>query len=209
MNSQQDPKQRIIQKASDWMFRYGIKRLNMDMLSSELGMSKKTIYQFFKSKDDLVEQVIDHFVSSITSAQEEKLSQVSTPLEKISAIMTPVYRLLVHVDKIFTEDLFRMYPELWEKINAIRVKRLEKIRELISEGIWEGVFKPVDPEMAANLLTVSVTNFIHPENLERLNVTPAQALYFLLNTFFTGILSEDKKNSFGPFEPRPPFNPEA
>ena len=40
-------------------FRYGIKHVTMDDIARELGMSKKTIYQFYKEKDDLVNQLCE------------------------------------------------------------------------------------------------------------------------------------------------------
>ncbi len=49
---------RIKQKANDLMMQYGIRSVSMDDIAGSLGMSKKTIYQFFADKDELVEAVI-------------------------------------------------------------------------------------------------------------------------------------------------------
>ena len=50
--------QRIVEKAQELFFRYGLKSVTMDDIASNLGASKKTIYQYFKDKDHLVDAVV-------------------------------------------------------------------------------------------------------------------------------------------------------
>src|ERR1700759_5292531 len=52
-------KERILTKAADLFMRYGIRTITMDEIAAQLGISKKTIYQFFTDKDDMVSAVID------------------------------------------------------------------------------------------------------------------------------------------------------
>ena len=56
-------KDRILVKAADLFCRYGIRTITMDEIASQLGISKKTIYQFFTDKDDMVSAVIDQEIS--------------------------------------------------------------------------------------------------------------------------------------------------
>jgi TetR/AcrR family transcriptional regulator, cholesterol catabolism regulator len=53
-----DKKIEIIEKATQVFLKYGIKSVTMDDMARELVMSKKTIYQYFKDKNELVEQII-------------------------------------------------------------------------------------------------------------------------------------------------------
>ena len=50
-----ESKERTIQKATDLFMRYGIRSITMDEIAGQLGISKKTIYQFFTDKDEMVE----------------------------------------------------------------------------------------------------------------------------------------------------------
>src|SRR6202000_2790704 len=59
-----DVKERILSKAADLFMRYGIRSITMDEIASQLGISKKTIYQFFTDKDDLVSAVIEREISA-------------------------------------------------------------------------------------------------------------------------------------------------
>ena len=54
-----EPKERILQKAADLFFRYGIRSVTMDEIAGQLGISKKTIYQYYTDKDEIVEGIID------------------------------------------------------------------------------------------------------------------------------------------------------
>src|SRR5580765_7887912 len=52
-------KDRILEKATDLFMRYGIRSITMDEIAAQLAISKKTIYQFFTDKDEIVEAVVD------------------------------------------------------------------------------------------------------------------------------------------------------
>ena len=55
-------KSRILEKGTELFFRYGVKTVTMDAIASELGISKKTIYQHFPDKDSMVYEVVKNFV---------------------------------------------------------------------------------------------------------------------------------------------------
>src|SRR5664279_3582554 len=52
-------KERILEKATELFLRYGIRSITMDEIAAQLGISKKTIYQFFTDKDAMVEAVVE------------------------------------------------------------------------------------------------------------------------------------------------------
>jgi AcrR family transcriptional regulator len=54
-----DPKERIQAKADELFMQYGIRSISMDDIAAGLAMSKKTLYQFFADKDELVDAVVD------------------------------------------------------------------------------------------------------------------------------------------------------
>src|SRR3954468_1153843 len=54
-----DPKERILVKSNELFNRYGIRSVSMDDIAAQLGMSKKTLYQYYSDKDDLVNAVFD------------------------------------------------------------------------------------------------------------------------------------------------------
>src|ERR1700724_161546 len=58
-----ESKDRILEKATDLFMRYGIRSITMDEIAAQLGISKKTIYQFFTDKDAMVEAVVNEEIN--------------------------------------------------------------------------------------------------------------------------------------------------
>ena len=54
-----EPQEKILKTSLELFFKYGIKRVTMDDIAKELGMSKKTIYHFYNEKDELVNQLCE------------------------------------------------------------------------------------------------------------------------------------------------------
>ena len=60
-----ESKERILIKAEELFMQYGIRSVSMDDISNNLGMSKKTLYQYFADKDELVDAVVDKHIREI------------------------------------------------------------------------------------------------------------------------------------------------
>ncbi|MFZ1857244.1 MAG: TetR/AcrR family transcriptional regulator, partial [Chitinophagaceae bacterium] len=60
-----EPKERILLKAEELFMQYGIRSVSMDDIANNLGMSKKTLYQYFADKDELVEAVVDGHITLV------------------------------------------------------------------------------------------------------------------------------------------------
>ena len=59
-----DKKEYILKQIRELYLKFGIKSVTMDDVASEFGISKKTLYQYFEDKADLVQQVIDFYLKS-------------------------------------------------------------------------------------------------------------------------------------------------
>ena len=54
-------KERITEKAHELFMRYGVRSVSMDDIAAQLGMSKKTLYQYYTDKEELVDAVLSSF----------------------------------------------------------------------------------------------------------------------------------------------------
>ena len=85
--------EKIIKRASELMMQFGIRTVTMDDISRDLGISKKTIYQYFKDKKELVNRITslhlqieeEHFVSTVNQSENSvhELMLVSQCLESL------------------------------------------------------------------------------------------------------------------------------
>lgn len=136
-------KQRIREKATELFLRYGIRSVSMDDIATHLGMSKKTIYQSFSDKDELVDDVID---AEISHMQEECLvtqGQSTDAVEEIFLTMVMVQEQLRNLNPVMIYDLqkfhFRSYQRFMDHKNRFL---LEIIRANLAKGIREGLYRP-------------------------------------------------------------------
>ena len=133
-------KQEFLQKVFKLYHKYGIKSVTMDDVARELGISKKTLYEWVKDKHELVEQVIDY--SQHCKEQEEHLNAQKSALDKVFSVYAFVATILKDFNPSVAYDLKKYYPDLFEKKQKEqRTKMLEGMRQNLTLGIKEGVYR--------------------------------------------------------------------
>ena len=115
-----EAQEKIQKTALALFFKYGIKRVTMDDIAKELGMSKKTIYQFYKEKDDLVNQLCDN-VLLLEEYQFNKMNQdAKDPIHEIMLISIKMRELMQHINPIFFLDLQKFYPTAYKHFQTFK-----------------------------------------------------------------------------------------
>lgn len=147
-------KNRIIEKAASLFKIYGIRTVTMDSLAGHLGISKRTIYEVFSDKDELLVSVLQWMVDK----QRALVSRILDESENaIVAIFTLVERSMDHFQEMspaFQADLKKYhYQVLLKKIeNSEMPDYLNNIR-VIERGIKEKLFrKDINPEIVNRCL---------------------------------------------------------
>jgi len=137
-----DIKRRIIEGAAEQFRMYGVKAVTMDSLASHLGISKRTIYELFSDKDDLLVGVLD----LMNRKQEELLANV---LNESENAIVAIFRLIeinqVHFQQIspaFQADIKKFHYELLVK-NSRRggMPDFRNTQQVIERGIGEKLFR--------------------------------------------------------------------
>lgn len=133
--------ERILKKAADLFLNQGVKSVTMDEIARELGMSKKTIYARFETKNQLVEAtsifIFEGIASGIRKIKEEKRD----PVEELFVIKNFIL-LSLREDRSSPEfQLKTYYPEIFAKLRARQKTLVESsITENLQRGISEGVY---------------------------------------------------------------------
>ncbi len=135
--------QEIINKIADIYFRYGIRSVTMEDLARELGVSKKTLYLYFKDKKDVVSKVVHHLIHyqkcGINQAQTQPGSNAIDKLMMMTRFFT---EHLKHSNASLTYDLQKYYPDVWDEVVEFKRKEVfNHIMENIREGIAEGLYR--------------------------------------------------------------------
>lgn len=107
----------------------------MDELASAAGISKRTVYSYFKSKDELIETVIDNVLNGIGEEIDSILKEYKSADEIFEHLPKAFYEF---TSTIFTpliiEELQQQYPRYWEKINNFRLIKVKKAIDIVLEN---------------------------------------------------------------------------
>ncbi len=132
----------IIRKSTEIYIKYGIRSVSMDDIARELGISKKTIYQYFKDKDDLVEKVVTGYIHTM----ECKMMNCTSPgLNSIDQLLEISKFLISNHTKINNSvmyDLQKYHPKAWEIITNFRsCHTYDNILENMKNGVEQGLYR--------------------------------------------------------------------
>ena len=186
------PAGRILEAARVHLFLYGYSAFTMDDLAAELGMSKKTLYVHFPSKDALVEAVIMGFTAEIRASADtlfaDQTLSFTAKLHRFSEAMVQRFeRMGPHV----LRDLQRSAPHIYRKIEEFRHRNIPHIfGRMLRQGQAAGMVRAdVDPDFAVEFWRPAIQSVMHPDTLERLHLQPNQMFTKAINLFFGGLLT--------------------
>ena len=150
----------ILDKVSMLYRKYGVKSITMDDVAHELGISKKTLYQYVGDKTELVEKVIEH-TGYFSPAGMKKLRETGdNAIEQLIEVSQKFQALLRENSPAYEYDLKKYYPELYRKLMSLRRELMyEIVVANIRQGKKEGIYREdLDEEIIAKLHMMRMEN---------------------------------------------------
>ncbi len=184
-----EPQEKILKVSLELFFKYGIKRVTMDDIAKELGMSKKTIYQFYKEKDDLVNQLCEIEMAKQEKIFEEVTSKSMDPIHEIILISNNLKEMLHHINPIFFLDLQKFHPNAFNQIQKFKDNCAYKdIIRNIRNGKEQGYYqKEVDEDFVARYRMAQLDMLMFGNYFAFDKISFTQAHQLLLDMFVYGI----------------------
>ncbi|MCS6820963.1 MAG: TetR/AcrR family transcriptional regulator [Microscillaceae bacterium] len=195
-NNEIDIKKRILITAKEQFMKYGFSMVRMEDLANEMGMSKKTIYNHYRSKDELIRECISYIGNETRCWIEEifanqnlsfvsKLKQFIILIGKINTLMSP----------LVLEDLRRNVPTVWRIIEEVRTEHLTQgFKKILIQGIQEGVFKDeFNLDVLVMMYYHAINSIISPENLVKVNYSPNEAFQTIFKVILQGIMTDQAR----------------
>ncbi|OOQ61656.1 TetR/AcrR family transcriptional regulator [Mucilaginibacter pedocola] len=145
--------ERIIKGALDLFLQAGIKSVTMDDIARHLGMSKKTIYQYFGDKNELVVALVKDRLKEDEAQINAMIESASNVVEEMLNMMKCSEDILSRVNPIVFHDMQKYHPEAWEEFQKFKSHVLiEKLEQLLAKGMAEGVIrKDLDVKILATM----------------------------------------------------------
>jgi AcrR family transcriptional regulator len=156
-------KQEVIEKSTALFFKYGIRSVSMDELARHLGMSKKTIYQYFENKDDLVQQTVMAFLEQDLAMFHDIRNRSSNSIEELLLLVRNMLQVLRKISPSVIYDLQKYHRSAWEEMENFRKEHVYYlIRENVERGQANGIYRAeIDADMAARFhmaLSLAIVN---------------------------------------------------
>ena len=143
-------RERVLRIAREKFLKHGFHKISMDRLVQELHTSKSSLYNHFRSKDELVLAVIDELNAEINQKLGSVLNDDKLTFKgKLIAISEFTSQLLSQVSEEFLRDLELHTPEIWDHYQQARKQRIDRYyRQLFEAGIREGMVRSdLDPDL--------------------------------------------------------------
>lgn len=153
-------KDQILHKATEMFLTLGFKSVTMDDIAAEMGISKKTIYNNFSNKDELVEQVTSHLFETISCGIDDIILANENPIEELFIIKEFVMQHLKDENTSPIYQLQKYYPKTHKSLMA---KQFDKMGSCVvanlEKGIQLGLFrKDIQKKMISRFYFAGMTS---------------------------------------------------
>lgn len=196
---------RILRQARLHFFTHGYCNCTMDELAADLGMSKKTLYQHFAGKDEIIAAVIDDLGREVRADAEALLANRSLNLaEKLRGFVEGMAERLAAVNPRTLRDLQRYAPALFDRLTAVREKNIPYVfGRFVEEGQIAGLVRTdLSPAFAIEFFLQAMHGLLQPATLERLKLTPRDIIPRAIDQFFGGLLTPAGHKQYEKLFPR-------
>ena len=200
-------KEEILQTSLKQFLKYGIREMSIQKLIEPLGISTKTVYKYFKNKEELLEDALHlHYAQQYQLLEELSSDQKSVPL--LLDIWYKAFEMEYKVTNAFFKDLQYYYPELEIKIQAaIGEKFTKQFTYIIQKGMDEAVFQDsINPELVIEGIFVLYDATIRTERFKPFRVSPLEILLNTIVVYIKGFCTtkgiqalEEHIQTFQPF----------
>jgi TetR/AcrR family transcriptional regulator, cholesterol catabolism regulator len=131
-----------LKRVEDLFLRLGIKSITMDDVARELGISKKTLYTFVESKDDLVKKVIERHIEQDKKDCAIMFSTAKNALEEMFFVMDSNAQQMTQMKANIVYDLQKYHRDAWEVMSEFQHGFLyQVVRANLERGVKEGLYR--------------------------------------------------------------------
>lgn len=183
--------ERLLMTAMQEFMQYGFSRISMDDLAIRMGMSKKTLYKYYPSKEELVKAVLElrkQRVGELMSFIETKVPKHAFG-EKIVQVSQKVAEFLSEIQPHVMFDLKKSFPHIFDDFDTFRKASIVKgFTIALNEGRASGVFRDDIPiELAVHMHLTLISTMMNPEYLSSQQYTPLQVFTMILRCTMEGL----------------------
>ncbi|MBQ1304646.1 MAG: TetR/AcrR family transcriptional regulator [Erysipelotrichaceae bacterium] len=178
--------QQIIDKATELFNQKGL-RFTLDEISEQLHISKKTIYVYFRCKEDLLMTMADQVFASIQNKKKQIIEEEMPYEDKLKKMLVALPDEYLNIDFRKLEHLEEKYPAVYERVRQYLETGWDPVIELIEQGQKQGILKKVSIPVLQTMVSSSIRSFINDGILESNDINYTEALDSMVEIIINGI----------------------
>ncbi|NDV66602.1 TetR/AcrR family transcriptional regulator [Bacteroides sp. 224] len=152
-------KDKISKVAINLFSHFGIKGVSMSQIAGALQISKKTLYNVFENKEELLSVCLDYEKDRVTKILRKTEKEANSPIELLMLTLTDMFHYNANFCPAFFKDVQR-FQEAYDKLVSFRIELHQLYMSYFHKGIEEGYFLPdFEYESIAALLVDQVNNW--------------------------------------------------
>ena len=154
-------REEILNQIAHLFMRYGIKSITMDTIANELRISKKTLYEIFENKHEIVKTVVSTHIENEKRLMEEIIKNSENAIETMINMSKSIIDIYSKLRPTVLYDLKRFYPDVWQLAEDFNNNYTrEMIKDNLVQGIEEGLYRQdIEPEILSTLYTIQLKVF--------------------------------------------------
>jgi AcrR family transcriptional regulator len=185
-----DTKERILCRTGELFMMFGEKSLTMDSIAADLEISKRTIYELFRDKDDLLLQSVEYWIVKNNQKLLEIVEKSAHVIEAIFVMIDHQHRLMSTYHPVILGDLKKYFVRL----SASYYSKRDKCREfsviyaLLEKGKREGIIREELKIDIIDTFIYEMLNMVHnSEGIKLIRLTSQDAIGHIFLPYFRGI----------------------
>lgn len=185
-----DPKlNEILEKTVELFYEYGIRNLNMDDISRSLGMSKKTLYQYVKSKEDLIEKLFFYDEMKWDSEMAKLKIDEMNAIEILLQVSLKVFEEMERINPKLKFELKKYYEQTFQQFMIRKQNHIfGQISKNIEKGIAEGIYRSdVNIELISGLYVRNLVMMHNNDSCFAENITFEEVFKVLFESHIRAI----------------------
>ncbi len=189
---------RVLERPRDEFLSRGFSKVTLDEIAADLGVSKKTLYKFYPSKEELLRASLHSVMRSAGWELERIISSDRPFVEKLATAMITMGKYISKVQKHGLVDIQRYAPAIWKELEKFRQEHIiSQLVTMIVQARDEKIFRPdVNEQVLIRMLVSSVQSVINPDVLSQYSFSAKEAGESILRVLFEGALTDSARKDF-------------
>ena len=189
-----DPKlQEILDRTVELFYEFGIRNLNMDDISRSLGISKKTLYQYVKSKEDLIEKLFYYDQMKWDKGMAEVMENNMNAIEILIQVSLKVFDEMGRFNPKLKFEMKKYYEHIFQKFMVRKQNQIfSQISKNIEKGIAEGLYRSdINVELVAGLYVRNLVMMHNDDFCFMKNITFEKLFQVMFDNYIRAISTQE------------------